>query len=91
MKLAKILEEMRYMKVFNSEQIPQEAIQMYNKFEMFRKYTNQLEKIVGWYNKIKVNCGEVEFNLIKAEIENIDKLILKAQTELNWDSSGIFI
>lgn len=43
------------------------------------------------YNKVKRNSREVEFELVKDEVEEIDKLIQKGQKELNWNSDSKLI
>lgn len=40
------------------------------------------------YNHIKTNTNDVEFNLIKKEMEDIDADIEKAEAELTWNSEG---
>lgn len=37
-----------------------------------------------WYNKLKQTTLEVEAPLIKVEIENVDRQINRAETELTW-------
>lgn len=47
--------------------------------------------ILPRYNKVKRNSREVEFELVKDEVEEIDKLIQKGQKELNWNSDSKLI
>lgn len=49
----------------NKENIPQAALNLSEKEEVFRRYTARLNQIKDWYNKIRRVCAPVEFNLIK--------------------------
>lgn len=40
------------------------------------------------YNHIKTNTNDVEFNLIRKEMEDIDGDIHKAEMELTWNSES---
>lgn len=48
-------------------------------------YSNDL---LNRYNHIKTNTNDVEFNLIRKEMEEIDTEIQKAESELTWNSEG---
>lgn len=44
------------------------------------------------YNKVRKNSREVEFELVREEVEEIDALIHHGQSDLDWNSPGkIFI
>lgn len=68
--------------------IPEEALKISESNEMFRRYTANLNCTIEWYNKIRRTSKDVEYRLIENEIEDIDKLVLEAQNELNWNSEG---
>lgn len=40
------------------------------------------------YNKVKQNSREVEFELVREQVEKIDALIKKGQSGLDWNSPG---
>lgn len=70
------------------EGIPDVALKMSERNEVFRKYITNLNCTIEWYNKIRRNSRDVEFHLIENEIEDIDKLIAQGQNYLNWNSEG---
>lgn len=71
------------------ENIPEPALKMAESNETYRKYNISLSATIDWYNKIRKNTKEVEFHLIKEELDNIDELITQGQTVLTWNSEGI--
>ncbi|KAF5277248.1 hypothetical protein FQR65_LT00356 [Abscondita terminalis] len=88
--LSAILREVHYLTLMNHENIPEEAILMCERNDTFRKYIINLDSTIDWYNKIRRTSKDVEFQLIQQEIEEIDKLIIQGQTNLNWDSKGLW-
>lgn len=69
--------------------IPQIALKMLERNEVFRKYISNLNSTINWYNKIRRTSKDVEFQLIQAELEEIDKLVEHAEHNLDWNSEGI--
>lgn len=74
----------------NHEGIPEEALLISERNDTFRQYIINLNSTIDWYNKIRRTSKDVEFQLIEHEIEEIDKLIIQGQTNLNWNSQGKF-
>lgn len=68
--------------------IPEAALRMLERSEIFRKYTSILNTTINWYNKIKRTSRDVEFELIQTELEEIDKLAEIGQKSLTWNSEG---
>lgn len=68
--------------------IPEAALKMLERSEIFRKYTSILNTTINWYNRIKRTSREVEFELIQTELEEIDKLAEIGQKSLTWNSKG---
>lgn len=68
--------------------IPEAALKMLERSEIFRKYTSILNTTINWYNRIKRTSREVEFELIQTELEEIDKLAEIGQKSLTWNSAG---
>lgn len=89
-KLSAILREVHYLKLMDNEGIPEVALKMSERNEVFRKYITNLNCTIEWYNKIRRNSRDVEFQLIENEIEDIDKLIAQGQNLLNWNSEGFY-
>lgn len=89
-KLSAILREVHYLKLMDHDGIPDVALKMSERNEVFRKYITNLNCTIEWYNKIRRNSRDVEFHLIENEIEDIDKLIAQGQNCLNWNSEGLF-
>lgn len=87
--LSGILREVHYLKLMNITDIPEKALKLAERNEIFRKYISNLNSTIAWYNKIRRTTKNVEFDLIKNEIGEIDGKICLGQTGLNWNSNGI--
>lgn len=68
--------------------IPEAALKMLERNEIFRKYISILNTTINWYNKIKRTSRDVEFELIQTELEEIDRLAETGQKSLTWNSEG---
>ncbi|XP_031336595.1 dynein beta chain, ciliary isoform X1 [Photinus pyralis] len=88
--LSAILREVHYLKIMDHEDIPEEALLISERNDTFRQYIINLDSTIDWYNKIRRTSKDVEFQLIQHEIEEIDKLIIQGQTNLNWDSKDLW-
>ncbi|XP_037532275.1 dynein heavy chain 11, axonemal [Nematolebias whitei] len=82
-KLTEILKDVKYLYAVNQINIPATAIAVFEKRDMFTKYTSSLHLLVQWYNNVK-SMLEVELPLIKSELQTIDLLLVKAETSLTW-------
>ncbi|GAB1297122.1 Dynein axonemal heavy chain 17 [Apodemus speciosus] len=83
--LVAVLREVKYLNFQQQKEIPESAEKLFSENETFRKFVGNLELIVGWYNEIKTTVMEVEFPLIKLELEAIDIKLLSAETTLFWN------
>nr|XP_008523107.1 PREDICTED: dynein heavy chain 17, axonemal [Equus przewalskii]XP_008523108.1 PREDICTED: dynein heavy chain 17, axonemal [Equus przewalskii] len=88
--LVAILREVKYLNFQEQKEIPGSAENLFSQHETFRKFVGNLELIVGWYNEIKTTVMDVEFPLVKSELEAIDVKLLSAETTLFWNGEGVF-
>ncbi|KAI4566906.1 hypothetical protein MJG53_015583 [Ovis ammon polii x Ovis aries] len=88
--LVAVLREVKYLSFQQQQDIPRSAENLFSQHETFRKFVGNLELIVGWYNEIKTTVKDVEFPLIKSELEAIDVKLLNAETTLFWNGEGVF-
>ena len=88
MQLVAVLREVHYLEIRASEDIPESAASIYAKNDTFRQYLANLDLIVKWYNKVRETILEVEFPLIETQLEEIDVQLLKAERDLNWNSTN---
>nr|XP_020013652.1 dynein heavy chain 17, axonemal [Castor canadensis] len=88
--LVAVLREVKYLNFQQQKEIPGSAESLFSENETFRKFVGNLELIVGWYNEIKRTVMDVEFPLIKSELEEIDVKLLSAETTLFWNGEGVF-
>ncbi|KAL3274197.1 hypothetical protein HHI36_015613 [Cryptolaemus montrouzieri] len=88
--LSAILREVHYLKLIDQDGIPEKALELEEKNETMRKFTEKLNSTITWYNKIRKTTRDVEYNLIATEISNIDSLIDKGQTQFSWNSQDIW-
>nr|XP_027209167.1 dynein beta chain, ciliary-like [Penaeus vannamei] len=86
--LVRVLRELRYVWVLGEDL--SEGTELASRRETFRKYTANLQLVTDWYNHILTNTNEVEFSLIRKEMEDIDATVLKAEAELTWNSEGVW-
>lgn len=70
------------------EDLPEIALKLAERNDVFRKYISNLNSTIAWYNKMRRTTKDVEFNLIENEIAEIDELIIQGQNTLNWNSEG---
>nr|XP_060503678.1 dynein axonemal heavy chain 17 [Panthera onca] len=87
--LVAVLREVKYLGFQQQKGIPSSAEDLFSQHETFRKFVGNLELIVGWYNEIKTTVMDVEFPLIKSELEAIDVKLLTAETTLFWNGEGV--
>uniref|UniRef100_A0A5G2QUI5 Dynein axonemal heavy chain 17 n=1 Tax=Sus scrofa TaxID=9823 RepID=A0A5G2QUI5_PIG len=88
--LVAVLREVKYLNFQQQKEVPSSAETLFSQHETFRKFVGNLELIVGWYNEIKTTMMDVEFPLIKSELEAIDVQLLDAERTLFWNSEGVF-
>ena len=85
-----ILTEVQYLKkFFPSRKIPKSVAETFKRFHEFRNYINMLDIIVDLYNYLKTNTADVDRNLIKGDLLNLDKKLTVAESSINWNSSNI--
>uniref|UniRef100_A0A8C9JNR1 Dynein axonemal heavy chain 17 n=1 Tax=Panthera tigris altaica TaxID=74533 RepID=A0A8C9JNR1_PANTA len=87
--LVAVLREVKYLGFQQQKGIPSSAEDLFSQHETFRKFVGNSELIVGWYNEIKTTVMDVEFPLIKSELEAIDVKLLTAETTLFWNGEGV--
>jgi dynein heavy chain len=93
--LVKLLREIKYFLLLGLE-VPASAMDIYQKVEIFRRHTGNLDLIVNMYNDIQTTLLPVERPLVKAQLDRVDKTLSQGIGEgknkakaLNWKSNGI--
>jgi dynein heavy chain len=93
--LVRLLREVKYFLLLGLS-VPQGAMEIYEKSEVFRRHTGNLDLIVNMYNDIQTTLLPVERPLVKSQLERIDKTLAQGIREggskskaLNWKSNGI--
>ncbi|KAL0479463.1 dynein beta chain [Acrasis kona] len=94
--LVRLLREVNYMEKLNENNnqdemlvIPEEALAIFSKAEMYRTQTGGLEIIVSTYNKIMEGLLPVEKPLLQRKLDVIDALLQRGITELDWMSQSV--
>ena len=93
--LINLLREVKYFLLLGLD-VPPSAAEIYQKVEIFRRQTGNLDLIVNMYNTIQETLLPVERPLVKSQLEKLDKTLAlgigegknKAKS-LNWKSNGI--
>ncbi|XP_059853521.1 dynein axonemal heavy chain 17 [Delphinus delphis] len=88
--LVAVLREVKYLNFQQQKEIPSSAENLFSQYETFWKFVGNLELIARWYNEIMTTVKDVEFPLIKSELETIDVKLLAAETTLFWNGQGVF-
>uniref|UniRef100_A0A8C3PC88 Dynein axonemal heavy chain 11 n=1 Tax=Chrysemys picta bellii TaxID=8478 RepID=A0A8C3PC88_CHRPI len=87
-KLVALLREVTYLLMLNRSDIPDSALAIYEKRNIFTKYIGNLELIVQWYNKLKQTVLEVEYPLIETELRAIDGQLREAEEVFTWQKEN---
>ena len=61
-----------------------------NFFDFCTDLDISIDLTVACYNRLKSGTKKVEYDLIKNELKEIDIQLQRAETELNWNSDGIW-
>ena len=88
MQLVSVLRETNHLQQLEREDIPESAQKLFERNDQLTLYVNNLNLIVQWYNKVHRMALDVEKPLIKDELAEIDKVLTKAENNLNWNSPG---
>ena len=83
-----LLREVKYFLMLKIE-VPESAMQIFQKNETYRQQTGNLELIVNIYNSMLATFLDVERPLLQAKMEDIDKFLQKGLKHLNWKSMAI--
>ncbi len=87
--LVAVLREVKYLTILDrADQIPSKALEMFQNVEMYLKYSQNLDLVVSWYNKIVESATPTLAALIKDEMNAIDETLKQAETHLSWNDAG---
>ena len=86
--LVKLLREVKYFRLIDLV-VPDSAIKIYERTEIFRQQTGNLELIVNVYNKILLTIQAVERRMLQKRLSDIDSQLQKGLKSLTWKSIGI--
>ncbi|XP_043280370.1 dynein beta chain, ciliary isoform X2 [Venturia canescens] len=87
--LLAVLKEVNYLKQMSHDDIPEDASEVSEKAETFRKFRTLLGGTVTSYNDIRRTSRKVEYKLIELEVARIDSLVTRGENELSWRSEGL--
>jgi len=86
--LVAVLKEVHYMKSRDYENVPDGALELYERRDELRKFVINLELTVHFYNRIRRTVLEVEYPLVEDQLIDIDKKLSHAENSLTWNSPG---
>uniref|UniRef100_A0A8B9NMP8 Dynein axonemal heavy chain 17 n=1 Tax=Accipiter nisus TaxID=211598 RepID=A0A8B9NMP8_9AVES len=87
--LVAVLREVKYLNFQQQKDIPGNAESLFAQNETFQKFVDNLDLIVGWYNKVKQRLLPVEFPLVAGELEAVDSQLASAEHTLFWHHEGV--
>ncbi|CAH1960839.1 unnamed protein product [Acanthoscelides obtectus] len=82
--LVAILREVRYMKLLEIEDVPPEAVQLFEESESLVHTVNEFKRIVEWYNYLRLETNQYEKNLIQHDMGDIDQMLKVVTEERTW-------
>jgi dynein heavy chain len=86
--LVRLLREVKYLLLLDIK-VPERASNLYQKVNVYRSQTGNLELIVNMYNDILATLLPVEKPLLADRIEKINKALQPGIEQLKWNSSNI--
>eukprot|EP00741_Cyanophora_paradoxa_P016051 tig00000042_g15496.t1 len=86
--LVKLLREVKYFQLLKLD-IPDSAMQIFKKAEVFRTQIGNLDLITQTFNTMMATMLDVEYPLVAKQLDTVSKLLEKGQKNLNWKSLGI--
>ncbi|KAK4884537.1 hypothetical protein RN001_000808 [Aquatica leii] len=87
--LVAILREVRCMKMLEIVNILPEALEVYDRNEEFFKSIYHLNRIIEWYNHLKTETLPVEYELIRNEVEELDKALYELTSSSTWNTDNL--
>lgn len=82
------LREVKYMKQMDIQDIPEEALAIFNKIENLMAGVMKLNRIVEWFNYLIQSTTTYEFDLINEEVETIKSQMLLVADVHTWYTNG---
>eukprot|EP00928_Gymnodinium_smaydae_P023763 TRINITY_DN1947_c0_g1_i2.p1 TRINITY_DN1947_c0_g1~~TRINITY_DN1947_c0_g1_i2.p1 ORF type:complete len:4562 (+),score=1174.36 TRINITY_DN1947_c0_g1_i2:66-13751(+) len=83
--LVRLLREVRFFLIFDI-QVPEAALEMFNRSATYRQWVGQLDHIVQMYNSVLTELLPVEEPLLEDRIQKMDAVLSPGLTELKWFS-----
>ncbi|GCB62780.1 hypothetical protein scyTo_0013113 [Scyliorhinus torazame] len=84
--LSSVLREVKYLGLLKGFIISDVALNLYSKREILQMYIGSWKLIIELYNKLHTSILEVEFPLVKKELEKINELLRPATETLTWQA-----
>ncbi|KAF5274393.1 hypothetical protein FQA39_LY07273 [Lamprigera yunnana] len=82
--LIALLREVRYMKLLEIENISPDALEFHERNEDLHKTIQHFGRIVEWYNYMKDKTLDVEYDLIRDEMDQLDVTLNEFIENLSW-------
>lgn len=89
--LEAILREVKYMRILDIANIAPEAQALFDRNEEIFKSVLLLNRIIEWYNHLKLHTLPEEYALIEAEINELDIDLENLITNLTWLTDSKFL
>ncbi|CAE8597984.1 unnamed protein product [Polarella glacialis] len=83
--LTRLLREVRFFLIFDIA-VPKEAMDMFERSAIYRKWVAQLDQTVQMYNAVLTELLPVEEPLLEDRIAKMDQVLSPGLTELKWRS-----
>jgi len=86
--IVRLLREVKYLLLMDIA-IPANALEIYQKVDVYRNQTTKLDIIVDMYNTIVTTLNRVEEPMLREKINKMDDILQPGLSELKWRSSKI--
>lgn len=84
--LVAILREVKYMNALEIENIPEEALTLFDRMEELTRNISNLNRTIEWYNWLRTKTEPIELKIILDQMEVIDGIIDEVVDTLTWNS-----
>ena len=86
--LVKLLREVKYFLLLGLT-VPDSALEIYKRVEVFRRWTGNLDLVVNMNNDVMLQLLPVEKPLVRPYLDKFDRAINAGLGQMNWNSDGI--
>lgn len=82
--MRKCIADTDFMQKAGYEDIPSEALKVFELAKQMQKDLTHLDQVANIYNEIVLNANEVETALLQTQIAKVDEMLVRGENDLTW-------